>query len=269
MWPFGKKKQKSEEANAEAEAVSTAASESAASESAASESAEADAAETSAQASAKDTQAGGPFDIGSAKPTEFDFSDFAKASLNLGSMLLPIPHEGDIQVEMGPDGPTMLHVATQHGRVTPVAFAAPTSGGLWEESAQEIKEGLESDGLDVRIEQGPWGSEVVGSTADMELRIIGYDGPRWMLRMTASGPSSSAEELANLARGVMARSFVSRGDNPMPAGQPLPITLPAAMAEQIRAAYQQQTQQAQAAQAENNPGQVPGATGINPDGSTK
>lgn len=261
MWPFGKKTQNSEEANAQAEATSTA-----------SESAGADQAAASTQgapqASAQDTQAGGPFDIGAAKPTEFDFSDFAKASLNLGSMLLPIPHEGDIQVEMGPDGPTMLHVATQYGRVTPVAFAAPTSGGLWEESAEEIKNGLESDGLDIHLEQGPWGSEVVGTTADMELRIIGFDGPRWMLRMTASGPAGSAEELANLARGVMARSFVSRGDNPMPAGQPLPVTLPAAMAEQIRAAYQQQTQQAQAAQAEGNPGQVPGATGINPDGST-
>lgn len=257
MWPFGKKNQSEEtaaEAGGAAESVAPVSEE-------ATDAVHDDAPETSVA----DAPVNGPFDVDSASPTQFDFSDFAKASLNLGSMLLPIPHVGDIQVEMGPTGPTMLHVATQHGRVTPVAFAAPTSGGLWEESAQEIKEGLESDGLDVHVEQGPWGSEVVGRTSDMEMRIIGADGPRWMLRMTASGPANQAEELADLARGVLARSFVSRGDNPMPAGQPLPVTLPAQMAEQIRQAYQEQTQ---AAQAEGEPGQVPGATGINPDGST-
>ena len=258
MWPFGKKNQ-SEKATDEVESASI--------------EPNAQAPEAAVEADqngvseivTETASASGPFDIDSASPTQFDFSDFAKASLNLGSMLLPIPHVGDIQVEMGPTGPTMLHVATQHGRVTPVAFAAPTSGGLWEESAEEIRQGLESDGLDVQIEQGPWGSEVVGRTSDMEMRIIGADGPRWMLRMTASGPAGQAEELADIARGVLVRSFVSRGDNPMPAGQPLPVTLPSAMAEQIRQAYQQQTQ---ASEDDGEPGQVPGATGINPDGST-
>lgn len=207
----------------------------------------------------------GPFDIDDAKPEQFDFSDFAKASLNLGSLLLPIPHEGDVQVEMGPQGPTMLHIATAYGRITPVAFAAPTSGGQWEQSAAEIKEGLINDGLAAEIEQGPWGTEIVGTAGDMQMRILGTDGKRWMLRMTASGPTQHAEKLAEIARGILARCFVARGDNPMPAGQPLPVTLPAAMAEQIRQAYQQQVAAAQNNQ--NNPGQVPGAQGVNPDGT--
>lgn len=190
---------------------------------------------------------GGPFDIQDATPDQFDFSDFAKASVNLGSVLLPIPHEGDIQVEMGPQGPTMLHVATPYGRITPVAFAAPSSGGQWEPSAAEIEQGLSSDGLDVTVENGPWGSEVVGKSGDMEMRIIGADGHRWMLRVTATGEARQAEQLAHIARGILARSFVSRGDNPMPAGQPLPVTLPAQMAEEIRKAYQQQIQQQEAA----------------------
>ena len=190
----------------------------------------------------------GPFDIADAKPEEFDFSDFAKASVNLGSVLLAVPHVGDIQVEMGPQGPTMLHVVTTAGRITPVAFAAPTSGGLWGTSGREIAEGLEKDGLEVRFEDGPWGDEVVGVRDDMQMRIIGADGPRWMMRLTLSGPTASADELAEIGRGIMARCFVNRGDNPMPAGQPLPVTLPVAMAEKIRQAYaaQQQGQQGQA-----------------------
>lgn len=186
----------------------------------------------------------GPFDVEDAKPEEFDFSDFAKASVNLGSVLLAVPHVGDIQVEMGPQGPTMLHVVTTAGRITPVAFAAPTSGGLWETSSREIAEGLERDGLEVTFEEGPWGDEVVGVRDEMQMRIIGADGPRWMMRLTLSGPVASAGELAEVGRGMMARCFVNRGDNPMPAGQPLPVTLPVQMAEQIRQAYAAQQQQA-------------------------
>lgn len=182
----------------------------------------------------------GPFDVADAKPEEFDFSDFAKASVNLGSVLLAVPHVGDIQVEMGPEGPTMLHVVTPSGRITPVAFAAPTSGGLWGTSSREIADGLSKDGLDVHFEDGPWGEEVVGVRDEMQMRIIGADGPRWMMRLTLSGPVDTADELAEVGRGMMARCFVSRGDNPMPAGQPLPVTLPVAMAEQIRQAYAQQ-----------------------------
>ena len=114
----------------------------------------------------------------------------------------------------------------------------------------------------MRFEDGPWGDEVVGVRDDMQMRIIGADGPRWMMRLTLSGPTASADELAEIGRGIMARCFVNRGDNPMPAGQPLPVTLPVAMAEQIRQAYaaQQQGQQGQAqpqgvAAPQGNPGE--------------
>ncbi|WP_295628362.1 DUF3710 domain-containing protein [uncultured Corynebacterium sp.] len=201
----------------------------------------------------------GPFDVADAKPEEFDFSDFAKASVNLGSVLLAVPHSGDIQVEMGPQGPTMLHLVTTAGRITPVAFAAPTSGGLWETSAAEISEGLASDGLDVVTESGPWGDEIVGTRDDMRMRIIGADGPRWMMRLTLSGPVADSDELAEIGRGVMARCFVNRGDKPMPSGQPLPVTLPVQMAEQIRQAYAQQQNAQQQSGQPNTPQAGPGS----------
>lgn len=248
MWPFGKKKN-DDTATAADQAAGAAEADQAAATADTAIDAGADAAPASEQAAAGTAlpTESGPFDVADAKPEEFDFSDFAKASVNLGSVLLAVPHAGDIQVEMGPQGPTMLHVVTTAGRITPVAFAAPTSGGLWETSSREIAEGLSNDGLQVHLEEGPWGDEVVGVRGDMQMRIIGADGPRWMMRLTLAGPVASADELADIGRGVMARCFVSRGNNPMPAGQPLPVTLPVQMAEQIRQAYaaQQQAQQGQ------------------------
>lgn len=233
MWPFGKKK--NDEHVEDAAPVDDAGA------------AEPDAtvAGSTDTATAPDPGEAGPFDAQADDIGEFDFSDFAKATINLGSIILPIPHVGDVQVEMGPNGPTMLHLVTKAGRITPVAFAAPTSGGQWEASAREIAEGLSRDGLATTLEEGPWGKEVVGTKDDLVMRIVGVDGPRWMLRMTMSGQAETADELAGIGRGVIARTFVHRGDDPMPAGQVLPVTLPAQMADQIRKAYQQRVAQLQ------------------------
>lgn len=84
----------------------------------------------------------GPFDGDQVDYRNFDFSDFAKGGLDLGSMMVPVPLEGDVQVDVGPEGPQMIHIGTQFGRVTPVAFAAPKNGDLWEESVTEIVKGM-------------------------------------------------------------------------------------------------------------------------------
>jgi hypothetical protein len=67
----------------------------------------------------------GPFDGDSVDYKDFDFSDFAKGGLDLGSMLIPVPHKGEVQVEMGKEGPRQIHILTPFGRITPAAFAAP------------------------------------------------------------------------------------------------------------------------------------------------
>ncbi|MCK7636898.1 DUF3710 domain-containing protein [Corynebacterium pygosceleis] len=186
----------------------------------------------------------GPFDGGSVDIRDFDFSDFADGALNLGSLVVPLPRGSEVQVEMGENGPRMLHIITPHGRITPVAFAAPRSAGQWRESTREITEGMRKDGLSVHVEHGPWGREVVGAAGEAVIRIIGVDGPRWMLRMTLAAPAGSADELAQLGRDVTARTFVHRGDGPLPAGQSLPVALPEPLAKQVTQAMQERLKKA-------------------------
>ncbi len=196
----------------------------------------------------------GPFDGDSVEITDFDFSDFSSGVLNLGSMQIPLPKESQVQVEMGEQGPKMLHIVTRHGRITPVAFAAPRSAGQWRKAAQEIAEGMTGDGLTVRVERGPWGREVVGEGPAGIIRIIGAEGPRWMLRMTLAAPVDKADELAELGREVTARTFVYRGDNPVLAGNSLPVALPEQLVTQVQQAMQQRAQQQQGQQNQQAPG---------------
>ena len=195
----------------------------------------------------------GPFDGDTLDYREYNFSDFAKGGLDLGSMMIPVPHEAEVQVEMGDNGPQMLHILTPFGRVTPVAFAAPTTGELWDNTVPTLIEGMAADGLEATTEEGPWGAEIVAESGEGTLRVIGATGPRWMLRMTLAGPQEAAEQMAALGREIIARTFVVRGTDPIPAGDPLPVQLPQAMVEEL-ARHLQEQQNAPAQQQDPNEG---------------
>lgn len=186
----------------------------------------------------------GPFDGDTVAIEEFDFSDFAAGILDLGSLKVAMPKEAQLQIEMDETGPKMLHIVTHYGRITPVAFAAATKGGEWASNLVVLQEQLTNDGLTCTLEQGPWGRELVGRRDDLFVRIIGADGPRWMVRFTLACPTHSAAQMTQLGRDVFARTFVYRGEQPALAGTALPITLP----EDIAQGLQQEIANRQAAQ---------------------
>ncbi|OBJ17186.1 hypothetical protein A9W93_21460 [Mycobacterium colombiense] len=214
--------------------------------SAADEAAAPDAAESAAE------ELEGPFDI-----EDFDDPAVAElARLDLGSVLIPMPEAGQLQVELTETGvPSAVWVVTPNGRFTIAAYAAPKTGGLWREVAGELAESLRNDSAQVSIKDGPWGREVVG-TATGVVRFIGVDGYRWMIRCVINGPHETMEALEQEARAALADTVVRRGDTPLPVRTPLTVQLPEPMAQQLReaAAAQQAAQQDDAQQAE---GQAP------------
>ncbi|BBY91255.1 hypothetical protein MGALJ_09240 [Mycobacterium gallinarum] len=207
-----------------------------------------------------DVEPDGPFDID-------DFDDPAVAAegrLDLGSVLIPLPEAGQVQVELTPQGvPSAVWVVTPNGRFTVAAYAAPKSAGLWREVAGELAESLRKDATQVSIKDGRWGREVVGAAAGAQgagvVRFIGIDGYRWMIRCVVNGPEENAEALAKQARDALADTVVRRGDTPLPVRTPLPVELPEPMANQLRAAAEQAAAQ-QAQQAGGQPPEGPTPT---------
>lgn len=185
----------------------------------------------------------GPYDI-----DEVDEETVTASRLDLGSVLVPLPAGGQIQVEMAPNGtPQNVHLVTQFGRITVSAYAAPKSPGQWREVAAELAETLRNDKAEVSIESGPWGRELHGRTANADLRFIGVDGFRWMIRCVVAAPSGNAgadSELVGIARSVISGTVVRRGSEPHPVRTPLPIVLPEALTRQLVAAQEQQQQAA-------------------------
>lgn len=190
----------------------------------------------------------GPYDI-----TEIDSDDPTAGRdgqrLDLGSVLVPMPTGGQLQVEMAPNGsPQAVHLVTEHGRITVAAYAAPKSPGQWREVVAELAQSLRDDNSAVSVENGPWGRELAAVTANMDLRFIGVDGPRWMVRCVVAGPSGSTAAntpLVAIARDILRDTVVNRGSEPHPVRTPLPVVLPQVLAEQLAAAHEQQLATAQ------------------------
>jgi Protein of unknown function (DUF3710) len=169
----------------------------------------------------------GPYD-------EADAPDDEVSRLDLGSVRLPVPDGAQLQVEMDPAGPVRaVHIVTPYGQVTVNAYAAPRSGGLWEEVCGELAEQLRGDGAAVHSEAGDWGQELVAALGEVSLRFIGVDGPRWMLRGVVAGPPDRARAGSTALRDLLRDTVVVRGEAPMPVRTPLPIELPDAIAEHI------------------------------------
>ncbi len=181
----------------------------------------------------------GPYDGDTVNIQDFDFSDFSDNILNLGSLQIVLPQRSQVQVEMGENSPKMLHILTEYGRITPIAFATAKTSGLWHKALLDIADDLRKQGLSVTSEHGPWGEELLGHGNGGTIRVIGVDGPRWMLRFTALSPDDSADQLAELTRDVMAHTFVYRGTDAILAGSALPVLLPQEIMSQLTAAMQQ------------------------------
>lgn len=187
----------------------------------------------------------GPFDI-----DDFDDPSVAVlARLDLGSVLIPMPAAGQVQVELTESGvPSAVWVITPNGRYSIAAYAAPKTGGLWREVAGELADSLRKDSAKVSIKDGPWGREVIGIAAGV-VRFIGVDGYRWMIRCVVNGPQETVDALTEEAREALADTVIRRGDTPLPVRTPLPVHLPEPMAAQLReaAAAQADTQRQAAA----------------------
>ncbi len=163
--------------------------------------------------------------------------------IDLGSVRVPVPNGAQVQVEMDQASGNVraVHVVTPYGQITISAYAAPRTADLWPDVSEELAESLRADGGTVRRSFGEWGTELAVRLGDVNLHFVGVDGPRWMLRGVITGPAQPGDRAAQTLRQLIRDTVVVRGDGPMPVRNPLPITLPDAVAEHIA---EQRAQQA-------------------------
>lgn len=178
-----------------------------------------------------DMRTTGPWDVSELAP------DDALERLDLGSLRIPPTDGVEIQAQAdqstGAVAQLTFHRPDSMVQVQP--YAAPRTGGLWEEIRAQIASSINAGGGLVEVAEGPFGPELRaqvvpsdGSAGLQPARFCGIDGPRWFLRAVFLGAAARPGDAAAALEDVVRSLVVVRGSEAMPVGAPIPIRLPSA-----------------------------------------
>jgi hypothetical protein len=161
------------------------------------------------------------------------------ALIDLGSLKVPSVPGVEVRVQANPEG-VVQQVYLVHGEsaLQLGVFAAPRTEPLWEEVRGEIRKQLFADGVAAEEVPGEYGTELRARVRTQQglkdLRFVGVDGPRWMVRAVYQGRAAtdpaSAGPLTECLRGLV----VDRGTDARPVKEPLPLRLSAELAERVQ-----------------------------------
>ncbi|MEU8129720.1 DUF3710 domain-containing protein [Micromonospora sp. NPDC049049] len=184
------------------------------------------------QGDATPTLERGPYDISES------YDDVQR--LDLGSLHIPAIADVEVRVQADPQG-VVQQVVLVHGdnALQLGVFAAPRSEGIWDEVREEIRQSLLRDGASAQEVAGEYGPELHAqvNTPDgaTNLRFVGIDGPRWMVRGVFQGPVATDPAMAGPLVECLDGLVVDRGQEAKPVREPLPLRLPREIADQAEA----------------------------------
>lgn len=157
--------------------------------------------------------------------------------IDLGSLVVaPAPgKELRLQVDESTGEIASVVLTAEDGAMEMRAFAAPRDADLWAEALPLLREDVQNRGGATADLEGPWGPEIItqmqvelpdGQPAIQQTRIIGINGPRWMLRATMLGRPALEPDAGKEWEALLANVVVRRGKEARPKGEALDVVLP-------------------------------------------
>jgi hypothetical protein len=187
----------------------------------------------SVEEAAPDPRAEGPFDVSEVEDLDSEADD----RIDLGALKVAgMPGmELGLQVDEGSGVVQAVLLMLDDSALELRAFAAPKTTGIWDEVRQEIMDEAARMGGTATETDGPFGTELVlvvpvedpeGQVFSQTSRVIGVDGPRWLLRATVLGRAAVEPDAAAPMEETLRNVVVVRGNEPMAVREGLPLTLP-------------------------------------------
>lgn len=175
-------------------------------------------------------RAEGPYDVD-------ELPEDGLGRVDLGSLLIA-PFAGRelrLQVDEQTGEVHAVLLADEQGAVELRAFAAPRNGDLWGEIRPQIAADTARRGGTATEREGRFGTELLcevgvqlpdGQQATQLSRVVGVNGPRWLLRATFLGAPAQDAAMAEPWDEAVAQVAVRRGAHAMPVGEQLELRLP-------------------------------------------
>lgn len=175
----------------------------------------------------------GPWDV-----SEVELDEDDPNAIDLGGLIVRGQPGIELQMQVEEQTGEVIAVllASADGAVELRPFAAPRHGDIWDDARRSIAAEVTQHGGTATEADGPFGKELhvmmtvqtpEGETGQQPSRVLGIPGPRWMLRATLFGrPALDPAEDGDV-ESALREVIVVRGSEPMPPGDPLPLTVPA------------------------------------------
>ena len=174
----------------------------------------------------------GPWDV-SERPV--DATD--PRSIDLGALVVKgrVGFELRLQTDKETEAVQAVMLVSQDGAVELRAFAKSRGAGLWDGVRKEIAADAARRGGTATEVDGRYGTELrvvapvriaEGKTATQTSRIVGIDGPRWLLRATYLGRPATDPDLTHVLEEAVRDLVVVRGQVAMPPREQIPLRLP-------------------------------------------
>lgn len=181
-------------------------------------------------------------DLDATETGPYDIADAPEGveRLDLGSLQIPSVDGVEVRVQASQEG-AVQQVVLVHGpsALQLGVFAAPRTSGIWNEVRAEIRKSLFDDGVAAEEVPGEFGTELRARVRTPEgltdIRFVGIDGPRWMVRAVYQGPAAVDPEAAGPLAVCLHGLVVDRGKEAMPVREALPLRLPREAAERAAA----------------------------------
>jgi hypothetical protein len=183
---------------------------------------------------ASDDRAKGPYDSAEVDPELLEAED----RIDLGALVITgMPGmELRLQVDEQSNEVQAVLLVLEDSALELRAFAAPKKAGIWADVRREIAAEATRMGGTASEAEGPFGTELVlvvpvedpenGQIFSQTSRVIGIDGPRWLLRGTVLGRAAVEPEAAPPMEDSLRNVVVVRGSEPMAPREALALRLP-------------------------------------------
>lgn len=170
-------------------------------------------------------------------PRDSSEVDDSAARLDVGGLRIPALPGSTIRLEQDPSTKRIVAVTVLRdgGSLQLRAFAAPRSGGMWEENRTSILEQVSAQGGAVQEIDGRYGQEL---HAELQVpgkegapprtrwvRFTGIEGPRWLVHAVFTSEAPSGPQWEALEE-ILDNLVVVRGTDAMPAGAMLTLRAP-------------------------------------------
>ena len=176
--------------------------------------------------------------------TETDVDEGDDGYIDLGGLVVKGVEGAELRLQVEDQQGTIAAVmlAGPESGLELRAFAAPRSGGIWDEVRADIAAEATRLGGTATESDGEFGTELTlkvpvqtadGKQATQPSRIVGVEGPRWLLRGTFLGKSALKPDPEGPLESAFRNVIVVRGNDPMAPRDMIRMQMPAQAQAQL------------------------------------